>query len=237
MSALRGAIRHLTVLPLAWSEHEAALAPAAALMWFPLVGLGVGGLVAGVLLLPVPALPRAALAVGVWALLAGGLHEDGWMDCADAAFAVAGRERRLAILRDPHVGAHAVNALLVLLLVRFSALAQVPPVAAPIAAIAGRWTMTLTVARLRPARRDGLGAAFARDARLLPATVVALVCLGGLLPLAGPRELVAAPIGSAAGVLLAGWLSRRFGGVTGDVHGAAGLAAESTVLLVFACLQ
>jgi adenosylcobinamide-GDP ribazoletransferase len=186
-----------------------------------------------VLFLPIPALPRAALALVVWTALTGGLHEDGLMDTADGAFAVAPLEKRLEILRDPHVGAHAVTALLLVTLMRFAALTEVPPIAAPVAAVTGRWAMTLTLSIFRPARATGLGSRFSAGARPWWPTVVAVACIAGLCAGGGPRVIASSMMGVAAAMGSAYWLSRRFAGLNGDGHGAAGLIGETAVLMAF----
>ena len=229
--ALRAGLRHLTVLPLRYDAREATLPPARTLPWFPVVGLLVGLAVWGALSLPLPPLPRAALALAVWTAAAGGLHEDGFMDCADAAFATVSPERRHQILKDPHVGAHAATAGALLLVLRFAALAAIAPVAALASPVVGRLCMTLTLARGRPARADGLGAAFARDASAIaPAAIAAVLLLGIAAAARSPAPLVGAASGLAAGLAAAAFLAVRLGGVTGDVHGAAGLIAETAAL-------
>ncbi|HEX8359223.1 MAG TPA: adenosylcobinamide-GDP ribazoletransferase, partial [Longimicrobium sp.] len=55
--------------------------------WYPLVGLALAALPTAALLAPLPALPRAALALAAWVAVTGALHLDGWADCCDAAFA------------------------------------------------------------------------------------------------------------------------------------------------------
>jgi adenosylcobinamide-GDP ribazoletransferase len=55
-------------------------------------------------------------------IITGGLHLDGWMDVSDAYFSHQNREKKLAILSDPNVGAFAVISLLVLLSFRFMAI-------------------------------------------------------------------------------------------------------------------
>jgi cobalamin 5'-phosphate synthase/cobalamin synthase len=230
-TGLRIALRHLTVVRIPWRDGEAATSPAAALPWFPVTGLAIGAAVAGVLALPVPALPRAAVALALWTALTGGLHEDAWMDSADAGFAIAQRERRLEILKDPHVGAHAITALVLVMLARFSALTLVPWTSPLLAATCGRWMMVLTLARFRPARSDGLGAAFAHGARAWPASVAAAAIIAVLTFASGARVALAAACAIASGTVVATWLEKRFGGLTGDGHGASGYAAETIALL------
>jgi cobalamin 5'-phosphate synthase/cobalamin synthase len=189
------------------------------------------------LLLPLPALPRAAIALGVWVLVTGALHEDGLMDCADAALAPVARERRLEILKDPRVGAFAVTVEGIMLLARFATLTAVAAVAPVVAALIGRWAMTVSLARWRPARREGLGARFADGAGAGTPTLLAVALLASIAALGGwARALQAAAavvLGLGAGLALAAWLSRRFGGLTGDAHGAVGVLAETAALLAY----
>ncbi|MGD7042944.1 adenosylcobinamide-GDP ribazoletransferase [Jeotgalibacillus proteolyticus] len=54
----------------------------------------------------------------VWVLFiiwSGGLHLDGWTDASDAYFSYSSLEKRVDILKDPHVGAFGVLSLVVLL--------------------------------------------------------------------------------------------------------------------------
>ena len=44
----------------------------------------------------------------VWVFLTGGLHLDGLADCCDGLLASTAVERRLEIMKDPHVGAFGV---------------------------------------------------------------------------------------------------------------------------------
>lgn len=229
--ALRAGLRHLTVVPLQYDAREADIAPARTLPWFPLIGALVGGGVWLVLQAPLPPLPRAAIALALWTAVSGGLHEDGLMDCADAAFAPVPAERRHAILKDPHVGAHAVTAAALLFILRFAALGAVLPSAVLAAAIAGRTCMTLTIARFRPAHPHGLGAAFARGASAFaPVTIAAILIAAIAATVRSPAPLLASACGIAGGLAAAAFLSARLGGVTGDVHGAAGLIAETAAL-------
>jgi adenosylcobinamide-GDP ribazoletransferase len=231
---LRMALRHLTVIPVGADARETDAAPARALPWFPLAGVVVAAVPSAVLLLPLPPLPRAALALCAWTAITGALHEDAWMDSADAALAVVPRERRLEILKDPHVGAHAVTALGLALVVRFAALGQVGWFVPLVAAVCGRWTMTLTLSHFTAARVHGLGAAYARDARAGASTLVSIALLAALLFIAGPLVLVGVAAALLTGLLVGAWLARRFGGLTGDGHGAAGYAAETAALIACA---
>ena len=233
--SLLAALGFLTVLPVpcrGTAARERAWGWATA--WFPVVGLLIGAILYAAMGLPVSAGPRAALVLALWVGLSGGLHEDGWADCLDAAFAVTSRERRLEILKDPHIGAHGASGLAILLLLRFAGLTAVPASAVLAAPVVGRWAMVLSLALTPPARQSGLGARFAVSARPVAATLAAAMVFGGLALVFSPGRLLAAwSLGAATAWACALFLSRRFGGLTGDGHGAVGLAAELAALWAF----
>ncbi|MCF7977088.1 MAG: adenosylcobinamide-GDP ribazoletransferase [Chromatiaceae bacterium] len=215
---------------------------------YPLVGLFLGALLLllwlGVVSLPgqAPALATAALLVACWVWSTGGLHLDGLGDCADAWVGGLGsRERTLKILKDPLTGSMGVVALVLILLVKFAALASLPqgPAGAlillltPALARAQLLALPLTTGSARP---DGLGAALQqnlprREASLVLALSVSLAVL--LLASAGHWMLGVALVGTA-GLLLVVWrrsMLERLGGFTGDTAGALVELTEAALLL------
>src|SRR6516162_2489519 len=66
----------------------------------------------------------AALALAAGMVVTGCLHEDGLADTADG-FGGSDRERRLEIMRDSRLGTYGACALLISLLLRWSALASI----------------------------------------------------------------------------------------------------------------
>src|SRR5690606_32208859 len=95
------------------------------LLFYPLVGglFGVLLLAFNALLDGAPLMLHAALLLTAWVLLSGGLHLDGLADSADAWLGGFGdRERTLTIMKDPRSGPIAVVTLVLVLLLKFSAL-------------------------------------------------------------------------------------------------------------------
>jgi adenosylcobinamide-GDP ribazoletransferase len=233
--ALRAAARHLTIAPLAWDAREPDAA-AQSLVWFPAVGLGIGALMYGVLHLPLPPLTRAGLALFVSIAVSAGLHEDGVMDCADAAFAPVEPARRNAIRKDPRVGAHAVTFFGLLLVLRLSGLYEAPAWAALMAPFAGRWTMVLTVA-YGANGSSGLGSQFGANApRILPSATAAIILVIAVT-VVGASAAVSVLTGLVGGVAAASFFARRLGGFNGDVHGSGGVIAETAALLAAAAFR
>jgi adenosylcobinamide-GDP ribazoletransferase len=209
-----------------------------AVRWFPVVGLLLGAVLGGAWRGAEELWPPAVAAALVVVLdlgLTGMLHFDGLVDSADGLLPHLERERRLAVMQEPTVGAFGVGVAGGILLLRFAALASMP---ADIWLLAGLWCLSRTVMvgvmdTLRYARPAGLATAF-EDA---PGNAI-VIGVGGLVGAA----LVGAAIGwpgylvfiatVATGVAVATLAARRLGGFTGDVLGAAAVLAETIGLLV-----
>jgi len=236
------AVRYLTILPVPGPAVPASSGPSLADLgrsaaWFPIVGLGLGlvlALAQWAASRLFPPLLVGLLTIAAWKLLTGGLHLDGLADCLDG---LAGRDaaHRLAIMRDSRIGAFAAIGLVLVLLLDVAAVAEMADdrrwralVVAPTVARA----TPLVLARLfPPARRDGQGASFQASVGRVPTVLaVALASLVAVVVL-GWTGVVAALAGLLAAVLLGWLLAIRLGGVTGDVLGAAVEVAELTVLL------
>jgi adenosylcobinamide-GDP ribazoletransferase len=210
------------------------------LSWFPIVGALLGAVLGGIWWGAQEIWPAAVAAAVVLAAdlaLTGMLHMDGLVDSADGLLPQVPRERRLAIMAEPAVGAYGVAVAAVVLLLRFSALATMD---ASVLLVAGAWcgarTVMAVAARALPyARtRGGLASAFTGgDWR--PVGLVGLVLAVSLGALSGGRQSeLAIALGMAAGGLVVVLARRRLGGFTGDVLGAAGVVTETVALLVAA---
>ena len=212
---------------------------AAVVVWFPivggLVGVAVGGVAAGLGEL-VPAGVAAAFAILFGVLLTGAFHEDGLADTADAIAGGWTVERRLEILKDPRHGSYGVAALCGSIVLRTVAVAALAPAAAFAGLVAahslGRGAAAVTMGVAPLARRDGLGADYARSvgpARALAAGAVALAVAALATGWWALALAVAAGLGTVPLVAVA---VRALGGVTGDVLGAVEQVAECLVLVV-----
>jgi adenosylcobinamide-GDP ribazoletransferase len=235
--APRDALGFLTRIPTGGASMTAAELSRAAL-FFPLVGLVVGGVAAATHAATAPLLPPpvpVVLALAAAILVTGGFHEDGLADSADALGAHVGRERRLEIMRDSRVGTFGALAVALPLLLATAALAPLGSGdfarAVLCAHVLGRWS-TLPQARfLPPARADGSGAEVRVGDGTLLAGTLATVAL--LLGLAGPGPGASALAGAILLGLACGWgLVRVLGGVTGDTLGAVNKLTELLTYLV-----
>ena len=240
------ALSLLTTLPVR-ARWEADAVAGRAMAAYPLVGVLIGALLAGLAwLLSMTGLPvRApllspALVLLAWVLLTGALHLDGWADCCDALFVPVSRERRLEILKDPRLGSFGGVGLVLLLLVKLAAIqgasADRPGlIALALAPVLARWAVVIAAFASPLARPDGMAAAFRQGLgrrEVILATVTAAVAVALASWFAGWHAVLLWAI--AGGLLLA--VSRlatlRLGGLTGDVYGALIELAETTTLVV-----
>ncbi|MEI8139294.1 MAG: adenosylcobinamide-GDP ribazoletransferase [bacterium] len=238
MRPLVTAIRTLTLLPIP-GKDSANLA--SALPFFPAIGVLIGALV--VLTLYVASLTGWIAGAGVIAMIVAvwitrGLHVDGLADVMDALGASRTRERRLEIMKDPHMGAFGVMAIVGDLLLKTVALSHLAALSqwslALVPFIVSRTAQVFLATSLPYARQEGgKAAAFVQEARhyhLLLALLAAVVFCFAASGLAGLLLLLQ---GLIFALFLKFWMHRHFGGVTGDLLGASNEVIE-TGLLTFA---
>lgn len=206
--------------------------------YYPLVGLVIGGILAGFDLAVAGWFPpwvRGVLILGLWVWLTGGLHLDGWMDTADGFGSYRPRKRTLEIMKDSRVGAMGVLAAVLLLLLKASALASTSGplwISLLTAPIIGRWGILLAVRFYPYLTEDGIGRGLKEGLNLFSLAAATLLTLAVVVGAAGIRGLWL-PAAAVGMVLLLGWMAgKRLGGFTGDVYGALVEATEAAVLLL-----
>lgn len=240
MTPLLIALQFLTRLPVRLPGMPEPRQVGRSLLWYPLVGLLIGALLlAGAWLLDgCPVLLSAALLLALWVGLSGGLHLDGLADTADAWVGGYGdRERTLTIMKDPRSGPIAVVVLVVVLLLKFAALAALlqagqwlPLLLAPWLA---RGMLPLLFLTTPYVRAGGLGQALAEHLprRELP---VWLAAQGVLMLVLGWSAWIALATALVVFAWLRGRFVQRLGGTTGDTAGAMVELVEVAVLVVVA---
>ncbi|WP_145103346.1 adenosylcobinamide-GDP ribazoletransferase [Cereibacter sediminicola] len=213
----------------------------AAWAW-PLAGVAVGGLSALVAALSLaaglPATVAAALALAAQALVTGAMHEDGLADTADGLWGGWTRERRLEIMKDSRTGSYGVAALMLVGLVRWSALAAALESGSAVlvaAAVLSRVPMVVLMAWLPNARGAGLSQSLGRPDRR-QARLAVLVALAVALLVSGPAALILG-LAAASAALALGLVARaKIGGQTGDILGASQQLSEAAVFVAAAAL-
>ncbi|WP_109124123.1 adenosylcobinamide-GDP ribazoletransferase [Dyella sp. C11] len=237
MRGFFAAIGFLTRIPLPARAFDEATPPSAPLPWYPMVGLVIGAClwVLGWLLSGAPPLLAGALLLAAWVALTGALHLDGLADSADAWVGGLGdRERTLVIMKDPRSGPMGVAAVVLVLLVKFAALASLaqPSVVLLVAPMLGRAALTVAFMTTPYVRSGGLGSGLAEASRA--ACLVAAIATAVLVLCTGWHGIRALLVSVA---VFAWWrwvCVRRLGGMTGDTCGALTELTELAVLVAWA---
>jgi adenosylcobinamide-GDP ribazoletransferase len=214
---------------------------------FPLLGLLQGGIYASLFYVLLEFTPFSHLAIAflLWLmsiLLTGGIHLDGWMDASDAYFSYSDQPKRLEIMKDPRTGAFGVISVIVLLSCRFLFIYEITEniqvvsymmiAAIPFLSKSVMGVLLLTV---KSAKNEGLGVLFqgAATSRVLWIYPLYMaVILAFMTFVDNGFFLVSILIVIACASLIVCRLKAVswFGGITGDVLGA---AVEGTELFLW----
>lgn len=206
--------------------------------FFPIIGAIIGALLAGMYIGLKPYVPihvLTALVILFEILITGAIHCDGFMDTADGMFSGRERFRILEIMKDSRVGAHGVTAFVILLLLKWAILLDMPekffPVAIFLMPVISRFMMVICITVFPYARNEGMGKSFnnyARKSSLLIATIFAMIITAFFNMTVFPITITI-----LFGALLALYISRKLNGLTGDVYGAITEISEVIFLFVF----
>ncbi len=204
-----------------------------AVAWFPLVGALVGILAAlvwwlAVVVLNLPPLIGSGLSLAATVLFTGAFHEDGWSDMCDGFGGAHTKERTLEIMKDSRVGAFGVVGLVLMLGLKWIAVASLPldrvMVALVVMHMASRGASCLLMLGLRYAAEEGKAKPLATNpgrGRLSWAIFTGFAPL--LLLPGGP---VVALTVFAATLFMRAIVKKRLDGYTGDCLGATQQFAE-----------
>jgi len=231
------AIGFLTSIPVGKrSVKNTSLAGSA--VYFPLVGLLLGFILAGIdygMGQVLPNLLTSAITVTVLVLLTGALHFEGFVDSCDGLFGGHTRERRLEIMRAKNVGAYAVAGGALLLILKFAAIASLAHESTRfwvlvIFPMLSRWGMMLALFFFPYAREQGLGTAF-RGIKLNYIVTDGAIALIAAVILAGLAGALLFALAAIVAILIGLWVTKLLGGLTGDTYGAINELSEVIILI------
>jgi adenosylcobinamide-GDP ribazoletransferase len=238
---LLAAFQFLTILPIRRDLTAAQVGHSTA--FFPVVGLVIGLIMAGInyvlgLILP-PAVVNILL-VAALAILSGALHLDGLADTLDGMAGHRTAERRLEIMRDSRIGGFGAIGVALFLIIEYISLNSIPAslklYVLILSPALSRWAMVNAIFFYPYARSSGLGKAFKDAARwwqFVLATAITLTLAVVLFRLAGPVIMAATWM---IVVLVAMYFKHQLNGLTGDTYGAINEIALVTVFLLISML-
>ena len=216
-----------------WKEEDMRYSLSA----FPLVGAVIGLVFLGVFRcaehFALPDTAAALLLTAVPLMITGGFHVDGFMDVSDALSSFKSREEKLAILKDPHIGAFAVIRLAVCGLIYVASLITVLASDGSSSLILGvasgfvlsRCLSAQSVLNFKSAKKEGMlyyeatAAAGGRKVNIIIVSILSAIALWFMAFFSWP----AGGLLMAAALLSFIWYKhisyKEFGGITGDTAG------------------
>ena len=243
LDSVRSGFGFLTTIPVGF--NQAALDSLAKRMWIcvlvgAVIGLLVGGISYALTFVPnMSGFVHAALTLVTLYAVTGFIHLDGLADVGDGLLKHGTTRERLRVIKDPNIGVGGIAFCVLAFLLLFSAVASLKSTALVSALVTAEVAAKLSmveVASLGRATHQGLGSLFAESSGLFTlavalviAALLTVLCLGlrGLLVLLPPLVL------SFGLVQLA---NRAFGGINGDVIGAANELGRLVALITISFL-
>lgn len=199
---------------------------------FPLIGFVIGACMWGVYylsdMLLLPEMVTGALFTIIPMLITGGIHMDGFADTSDALASHMDRDRKLEILKDPHIGSFAVIKICMYFVVYYALWCSVVQYDVYNAAVImlsyvlSRCLSGTAVTAFPMAKNTGLAHTFANasvkgKARivLIIETVIVIAVMCVLSPIGIAMSIAAIVVFIIYRVMS----SVQFGGITGDLAG------------------
>jgi adenosylcobinamide-GDP ribazoletransferase len=213
------------------------------LPFFPCAGAVIGGILSLIYILGQKVLPHevvAGLIVVISIIITGGMHLDGFADTMDALFCYGDREKKLAVMKDSRIGAYGVIGIVSVILLKYVLVVSLPQtylmqslIGFP---ILSRWMMTFSIVFYPYIREKGLGKAFTsqKNSAFIIASIATITIMYIML---GLKSLIVIIGVFMAGLFFILYLTRQFGGMTGDTYGATNEFCEIIALLMFIILS
>ena len=232
------ALKFLTIIPLPRWREVSPDEVGRSIGYFPVVGIIIGLILAGLSWLLGLILPSAivnVLLIVYLVVISGALHLDGLVDTCDG---IAGHtlEDRWRIMHDSHAGSFGIIGVFCLLLAKYVSLNSVPePWLIPtlvLMPVLSRWAMVYAIFTYPYARPSGLGKVFKQGTswpRFTMATIITVTVAVILAQLIGLALMFFIWLITLA---LAAYFKSKFSGLTGDNYGAISEVTEVAMLIL-----
>ena len=221
MKILKSLLQFTTILPLGKPQDLEPFARHSYL--YPVAGYVIGALVALPVFFIADKTIAAAVAVALIMLISGAHHFDGLLDFGDGLMAHGDREKRIRALTDRYIGAGGVAAGIVITLLLFAGLQASTSLvfAIIIGEVCAKFSMTVLTAYGTPFRQ-GIHSYLHQFSQPHFPLIAALLCAPILFIPIAPFKLIGAILVAVLCPTILLLVSKRlFGGMNGDVVGAA----------------
>ena len=231
----------LTILPIPVKLYDGVKNTSSSTLFFPIIGLFIGALIAviGYYLHPyLPSWPLAVLCTILLAAVSGAFHLDGLADCADGFFSSRPKDRILEIMKDSQIGVMGTLTLIFTIVFKITLLEGLSSdhmlfttslFAAP---LLGRCSINFFMYFCKPISDSGLGSSFWNSSII--SVFSALTCSLTLLGFVYYKQtllIIAAVI--MMNIIFAAYCKKKINGGSGDTLGATCELAETLTLFVF----
>ncbi len=201
---------------------------------YPIVGIGLGAIAAIIVgtiaKLGISATFLAIIAVLLLTVMTGAMHEDGLADTADG-MGVKDRTKKLAVMRDSHIGAFGVIALILIIAGRIFGTIDVQSGILALIAVGAtsRASMVLQMYMLPAASETGLSASTGRPSAPACCVAIAIAAIS-CLAFSGLSGVLILGVAVLSILPLTAYAKHTLGGQTGDILGATQQVAEFAAL-------
>lgn len=243
MGRFLAALQFLTIIPVPWQREARENELGRSAGYFPVIGLIIGLILAGLVWLFDLILPTAVanvLLLVSMVILSGAIHLDGFADTCDGIAGHKTVEGRWQAMRDSRAGAFGIVGVVLLLLVKYVSLNSIPEASLMMTlvlmSVVSRWTMTYAIFVYPYAHSSGLGKTFKEGTtwpRFTMATIIAVAVGAILAQLVGLAIIFVTLVITA---VIAAYFKSKFSGLTGDNYGAINEISEVSVLIIIALL-
>ncbi|MBO6231065.1 MAG: adenosylcobinamide-GDP ribazoletransferase [Ruminiclostridium sp.] len=199
-----------------------------ALCFFPLIGAVTGGLlvlwqyICG--MTGIGNAVNAAVSVLIPVLVTGGIHIDGFCDTTDAICSYADKQKKLAIMSDPHIGSFAVIGLCAMLLLQFALFCEIRGTAVvAVGYVLSRALSGLAAVTLRSAKNEGALQNFVKPAHkaatITVLAVITAICAAAVCVIDMLSGITVCAAAALCFLIYRFSAYKNFGGITGDTEG------------------
>ena len=185
----------------------------------------------------------AAVLIGVYIFITGGLHFDGLADTCDGVLSGRSKEQSLEIMKDSRIGVFGTLGLFMTCLLYFALFMEIPAYMLLIFPAIGRACCLISASMAPYAREDGMGKLTSKQsgAGSVISAIISIVgvSVGISLITAIPvlaQSLISAGVAILVTVFLTIKFKKKLGGVTGDTFGAVIEASSLVFIFVFLIL-
>ncbi|HAJ56243.1 MAG TPA: adenosylcobinamide-GDP ribazoletransferase [Candidatus Omnitrophica bacterium] len=207
------------------------------LIYFPVVGLLIGLLLAGInqLLSGFSGTASAVFLIVSLAILTGGMHLDGLADTFDAIAGGKNKDEILRIMKDPYVGTMGLLSIVCILMLKIALLADIAAQhrasSLVLMCVVSRWAMVFAIFKFTYARTEGKAKVFFEEKNTGLFVLATLITLS-ISTLSGiTTGLTIFAMALATAYLTGIFISKKIGGITGDNLGAINELTEAGILL------